>query len=343
MNASDIKEIMALLNTPKKIVIVSHRNPDGDAYGSSLALYHFLKKKNHNVSVISPNDCPSFLKWLPGQDEIVLLESQIEKGTALLKNADIVFTLDFNAFHRTGQKTEQVLENISPIFIMIDHHQAPDDYAKYIYSDTAKCSTCEMVYDFIEFLGELDTIDEKIATCIYTGIMTDTGSFRFPTTTSRTHTITAKLLNLGANNATIYNQVMDVNSYNRMQLLGRALDNMKIIPDCKTAYITLSQSELNKYKFQKGDTEGFVNYALSLKGIVFAVIFIEDRKQGIIKMSFRSKGKFSVNKFARTYFNGGGHDNAAGGRSEVTLAETVARFIEIVPKYKSDLEKSYEI
>lgn len=343
MNKRNISEISELLAEPKNIVIVSHRNPDGDAYGSSLAMYHYLKKQNHTVTVISPNDCPSFLKWMPAQEKIILFEQEVEKATKILQAAELVFTLDFNAFHRTGAKMQMALEKIKPIFIMIDHHQMPDDYATYMYSDVQKCSTCEMVYDFIELLGSVSEIDETIATCIYTGIMTDTGSFRFQSTTSRTHEITAELLEKGADNSKIYNRVMDVNSYNRMQLLGRALANMKVIEDSKTAYITLSQQELNRYHFEKGDTEGFVNYALSLKGVVFAVIFIEDRKQGIIKMSLRSKGKFSVNEFARTYFNGGGHTNAAGGRSEKRLRETVERFLKILPKYKTTLQESYEV
>jgi len=345
MNIDDIKAISKIIsptNGVKNIVIVTHRNPDGDAYGSSLALYHFLKKKNHEVTVISPNDCPNFLKWMPNQSEILLFEPNIEKATKRLEEAEIVFTLDFNAFHRTGDKMGKALEKIKPIFIMIDHHQSPDDYAKYTFSNINKSSTSEMIFDFIEHLGELNKMDKEIATCIYTGIMTDTGSFRFPSTTSRTHKIAASLLDSGADNAKIYNSVMDVNSYNRMQLLGRALENTKVLKDLNTAYITLSQKELNKYNFEKGDTEGFVNYALSLKGIVFAVIFIEDRQQRIIKISFRSKGTFSVNEFARAHFNGGGHTNAAGGRSDDVLHKTIARFLSIVPNYKNELLQSYE-
>jgi phosphoesterase RecJ-like protein len=345
MKTEDIKAISELIspdNGAKNIVIVTHRNPDGDAYGSSLALYHFLNKYNHKVTVISPNDCPNFLKWMPSQENILLFEPNIEKATERLKEAEIVFTLDFNAFHRTGNKMENVLEQINPVFIMIDHHQLPDNYAKFTFSDVKKSSTSEMIFDFIAHLNQLDKIDKDIATCIYTGIMTDTGSFRFPSTTSRTFKIAAVLLEKGANNTQIYNRVMDVNSYSRMQLLGRALENMKVLEDLKTAYITLSQKELNKYKFEKGDTEGFVNYALSLKGVIFAVIFIEDRQQRIIKISFRSKGKFSVNEFARKHFDGGGHTNAAGGRSEDTLHKTVERFLNLVPKYKKELLQSYE-
>jgi len=343
MKIEEIKQIKLLLSEPKKIAIVCHRNPDGDAYGSSLALFHFLNKLNHEVTVVSPNDCPSFLKWMPSQDKIILFENNEEQASAILENAEIVFTLDFNAFHRTGSKMEVCLEKIKPIFIMIDHHQQPDDYAKFMFSDVNKCSTCEMIYDFIEDLDELSKMDSEIATCIYTGIMTDTGSFRFPSTTSRTHLITADLLKNGASNSIIYNQVMDTNSVSRMKLLGRALANLVILEKYNTAYISLSQSDLNQFNFQKGDTEGFVNYALSLKGIVFAVIFIEDKMQNIIKMSFRSKGTFSVNEFARKHFSGGGHTNAAGGRSEYSLKKTIHKFINIVPKYKTDLEKSYEI
>lgn len=336
-----INQVKEILQTKKKIAIVCHRNPDGDAYGSSLALYHYLKEK-HDVMVISPNDCPNFLKWLPGEKDIIILEQQEDKASKILNESDVVFTLDFNALHRTGDKTEKVLQKINPIFIMIDHHQQPDDYAKIQFSDTKKSSTCEMVYDFIADLGDSDKINKEIATCIYTGIMTDTGSFRFPSTTAHTHLIVADLLQKGANNAKIYNNVMDNNSLDRMKLLSKALDNLILLKDYKTAYITLSQKELNKFNFEKGDTEGFVNYALSIKDVVFAVIFIEDKQQGIIKMSFRSKGKFSVNEFARKHFNGGGHTNAAGGRSTISLNKTVSKFLELLPEYKSQIKNSYE-
>jgi len=336
-----INEVKEILKDKKKISIVCHRNPDGDAYGSSLALYHFLKDK-HDVTVISPNDCPNFLKWLPGEKDIVILEKNIDKATKILKDSDVVFTLDFNALHRTGSTTQKVLENIHPTFIMIDHHQQPDAYAKIQFSDTTKSSTCEMVYDFIDDLGDSNKINKEIATCIYTGIMTDTGSFRFPSTTPKTHRIVANLLEKGADNAKIYNNVMDNNSLDRMKLLSKALGNLELLKEYKTAYITLSQDELNHFNFEKGDTEGFVNYALSIKDVVFAVIFIEDRQQGIIKMSFRSKGKFSVNEFARKHFNGGGHTNAAGGRSEETLHKTVSKFLKILPKYKHEILNSYE-
>ncbi len=342
MNLEQIKDIKQLLSQPKKIVIVSHRNPDGDAYGSSLALYLYLLKFNHQVTVVSPNDCPNFLKWMPAQDKIVIFEKEEKKGSKLLEEADVIFVLDFNAFHRVGVKMQVVLEKIKPIFIMIDHHQQPDDFAKYTYVDPEICSTSQMIYQFLDKLDHLDFIDENIATCLYTGILTDTGSFRFPSTTSLTHRIVAHLIDCGANGASIYNNIHDVNSYSRLQLLGRALKNMKVVDSCHMAYITLSQKELSEFSFKKGDTEGFVNYALSIKNVIFAAIFIEDKKQKIIKISFRSVGSFSVNDFARNHFNGGGHVNAAGGRSDESLINTISNFLKIVPDYRNELKKSYE-
>jgi phosphoesterase RecJ-like protein len=342
MNLQDFQDIKQLISNPKKIVIVSHRNPDGDAYGSSLALYHFLLQLNHQVTVVSPNDCPEFLKWLPGENEIVIFEKEETKATEILEDAEIIFTLDFNALHRVGNRMQIVLEKVTSIFVMIDHHQQPDAYAKFIYVDPMVCSTSQMLYQFIDKLEMLDLINKDIATCLYTGILTDTGSFRFSLTTSTTHRIVANLLDAGANNSEIYNAIHNVNTFDSLQLLGKALQNMKVIQKYHTAYITLSQNDLSQFNYQKGDTEGFVNYALSLKNIIFAVIFIEDKKQGIIKMSFRSSGNFSVNDFARNHFDGGGHINAAGGKSEKTLQETVAKFLEILPDYQKDLKESNE-
>ncbi len=336
MKTDDIKQIKTLLQSPKAIVIIPHKNPDGDAIGSTLGLYHYLKQYNHNASIIAPNDYPEFLKWMPEESEILKYESDKTECDTLIKNAEIIFTLDFNSLGRIGDMEEEV-SNASGIKIMIDHHQQPDDYASYMYSDVTMSSTCEMVFNFIEMLGDVNKIDSKIATCLYTGIMTDTGSFRFPSTTSATHAIIGQLIQKGANNSEIHNNIYDTNSYNRLQLLGRALSNLKVIPEYRTAYITLSQEELNSYNFKKGDTEGFVNYGLSLQGIIFAAIFIESHQEEIIKISLRSKGDFSVNEFARSHFNGGGHTNAAGGKSELSLEDTVDKFISILPNYKKDL------
>ena len=343
MTNTQISEIKDLLSTPQNIVIIPHRNPDGDAIGSSLAMFHFLKNK-HDVTVVSPNDYPAFLKWLPSDKNAVrFFDKQNSQSKKALENASIIFLLDFNALHRLGSDMEKTVEKFDGTFIMIDHHQQPDDITEYIYSDTSVCSTSQMVYHFLEKLEAVSKINADIATCLYVGIMTDTGSFRFPSTTSTTHRIIADLIDKGANNAEIHNNVYDVNSYGRLQLLGRALSNLKVETDYRTAYITLSQAELDEFNFQKGDTEGVVNYALSLDGIIFAAIFIEDVEQKIIKMSLRSKGSFSVNQFARNHFNGGGHDNAAGGRSEVSLDETVSNFLSLLPTYKIELIQSDEV
>lgn len=336
MKKQDIASIKQLLSTKKKIVIVPHKNPDGDAIGSTLGLYHYLIKSDHKVNVLVPNDYPSFLKWIPGNETILKYDYQSGVCDALIKDADIIFTLDFNAFHRTGDM-ESVLTESNGLKIMIDHHQAPDDYATYMYSDVSMSSTCEMVYHFIDMLGNADAVDSNIATCLYVGIMTDTGSFRFPSTTNTTHNIVAKLIERGANNSDIHNNVYDTNSYERLQLLGCALSNLKVIPELRTAYITLSQNELQKYNYKKGDTEGVVNYGLSLDGIVLAAIFIEDRNEGIIKISLRSKGNFSVNEMSRAHFGGGGHTNAAGGKSYLSLEKTVEKFISILPTYNKAL------
>lgn len=336
MDKQDILDIKQLLSTPKKVVIVPHKNPDGDAMGSSLAVLHYLEKLNHDVQVIAPNDYPTFLKWLPGDEHVVTYESSIDRSNTLITNADVIFTLDFNALHRTGDMAT-VLENSKGIKIMIDHHQQPDDYATYVYSDVSICSTCQMVYHFLEMLEAKESINADIATCLYTGIMTDTGSFRYRSTTSTTHRVIADLIDKGADNAQIHSNLYDTNSYNRLQLLGCALNNLKVIPELRTAYITLSQRELNKYNFKKGDTEGVVNYGLSLEGVVFALIFIEHQQESIIKISLRSKGDFDTNEFARKHFNGGGHVNASGGRSTLSLRETIENFIAILPSYKKDL------
>jgi len=338
MTKSDISDIKQLLSNPKQIVIVPHKNPDGDAIGSSLALYHYLIAKDHKVTVIAPNDYPEFLKWIPGESHIIIHEVETEKANTLIAQAELIFTLDFNALHRTGAM-EHPLSKAKATKILIDHHQQPDNYAKYIYSDVTICSTCQMVYHFFEMLDDKKSINSKIATCLYVGIMTDTGSFRFSSTTATTHRVIADLIDKGAVNAEIHNQVYDNNSYDRLQLLGVALNNLKVVPDLNTAYISLSQRELNKHNFTKGDTEGVVNYGLSIKGVKFAAIFIEHKQEGIIKISLRSKHNFDVNEFAREHFEGGGHINAAGGRSNLSLSETITKFVSLLPQYKKALKE----
>lgn len=336
-----IEQISDLLSRKRQIAIVSHRNPDGDAYGSSLGLYHFLKKKGHNVNFVTPNDSPDFLKWMPGVKEILIFEENQAAATEVLQRAEIIFALDFNALNRVGSEMQAVLEKIDPVYVLIDHHPDPDDFADFSFVDVKICSTSQMIYQLIAALGELDLLDKEMASCLYAGILTDTGSFRFPNTSGDTHRIAAHFLDLGIEHTKIYGLIYE-NSFDRLKLLGKAINNLVYLKDYRTAYITLSNHELNKFNYQKGDTEGLVNYALSLTDVIFAAIFIEDKQQGIIKISFRSKGNFNVNELSRAHFNGGGHVNAAGGRSENQLNETVAGFLGILPKYKDLLMQGHE-
>ncbi len=336
MNSEITSTVKNLLASSQKIVIVGHKNPDGDAIGSCLGLSIFLKQLGHQADVIMPNDFPDFLKWLPEVDSIIVHEKEVEKSKAAIKAAAIICTLDFNSLDRIGD-LQPLLEESEAAFIMIDHHQQPADYAVATYSDVSMSSTSQMVFHFIEALDGLDFLSEEIATNLYTGIMTDTGSFRFSSTTPTTHRVVAKLIEAGANGAIIHQKIYDTNSPERMKLLGVALNNLNILTEFNTAYITLTQKELDAHNFKKGDTEGFVNYALSVKGVVFAAIFIENKQESIVKISFRSKGSFSVNDFARNHYQGGGHINAAGGKSSQSLNKTISEFISILPRYKNEL------
>ena len=336
MNFAHIQSLKELLNRPQRIVLVPHKNPDGDAIGSTLALWHLFRELRQEVTLISPNDFPEFLKWMPGSQEIVIFEKQREEALKRIDEAALVFTLDFNALDRCGLMQEP-LQHASADFVMIDHHQSPGNYAKFTYSNPQMSSTCEMVYHFIRALGEEPRINASIATCLYAGILTDTGSFKFDSTTPTTLRVAAALMEIGAPHSLIHREIYDTNRPERLQLLGCALQNLVILKAYRTAYITLSQEELNRHDFRKGDTEGFVNYGLSLKDVVLAAIFIENRDEGIIKISLRSQGAFSVNEMARSHFEGGGHTNAAGGRSQESLEATVRRFESVLAAYKDQL------
>ncbi len=334
MNKNDIEEVKSLIASPKKISIIPHRNPDGDAMGSTLGLYHILKQLDHDVTVISPNAFPDFLAWMPGSNQVVVFEENRKKAAEILQQSDLVFTLDFNVLSRTGDQMTSVLEGLSTTYIMIDHHQMPANYARYTFSDTTYGSTCELLYMLLQKLELNSLINKEVANCIYTGIVTDSGSFRFPKTTAQTHQVVAALIEKGVDNPEVHNALFNNSSYNRLQLLGRALQNMVILPEYKTSYLYLTEAELNQFQHRKGDTEGFVNYGLSIDGIDFTAFFTENKEEGIIKISFRSQGNVDVNEFARTYFEGGGHINAAGGKSTLSLEETLERFKNIVTTAK---------
>ena len=313
-----------IISTQKKIVIIPHRNPDGDALGSALALKHFLEAKKHKVNIVSPNDYPTFLKWLPGESDIIKFSKKPSIARDKINNAELIFGLDFNSLSRI-QDLSEIVKKTNVDKIMIDHHESPEFFANLNYSDPSMSSTCEMVYNIIN-ASDSKLLDKKIACCLYTGIMTDTGSFRYPSTTSKTHQVVSHLLSLGANSSEIHQKIFDSSSMSRIKLLGISLSNLVKIPDLPVVYITLSKQELVLCDFKKGDTEGFVNYGLSLKGVNFSCMMIENENEGKIKMSFRSQGNFSVDNFARNYFNGGGHLNAAGGVSTESLGKTIIRF-----------------
>ncbi|MDC1492931.1 bifunctional oligoribonuclease/PAP phosphatase NrnA [Flavobacteriaceae bacterium] len=332
----NIKELKSKLQSSKRIIVIPHKNPDGDAIGSCIAINELLKSLGHKSSIISPNNFPDFLKWMDDKNEIKIYENDPELNNKEILNSDLIFTLDFNSLSRIGLMGDSVNES-NAIKIMIDHHQKPDEYAKYIYSDVNMSSTCEMVYHFITELSLNNKITPKIASALYTGIMTDTGTFKFPLTTDVTHSVVSELIKKGANGNRINNLVYDNNSYEKVLLLSHTLSSMVVDMNYKTAYMYLTQESLNKFNFKKGDTEGFVNYGLSIKGVNFSAIFIENDVDKIIKISFRSKGNFDVNNFSRCNFNGGGHINAAGGFSKESLNDTILKFKNLLPKYKTKL------
>lgn len=331
-----IKQLKDILSSPKKLVIIPHRNPDGDAIGSCLGLSHIAKQLGHTTTVIAPNDFPNFLAWMPDTENILVYESNRSVAQKEINDADYIFTLDFNALHRTGDEMGMFLGTVTKPFIMIDHHQMPDNYAMLTFSDTSFGSTCELLFSLVDQMGFADKITKEAATCIYTGIVTDSGSFRFPKTSAHTHQTVARLIEKGIDNPSIHNALFDNSSYNRLQLMGRALQNLRMLPGTKSSYLFLNEKDLNEFTHQKGDTEGFVNYGLSIEGIDLTAFFIERRDEGIIKISFRSQGNFDANQFARRYFEGGGHINAAGGKSSLSLEETIKKYIDIVTHHKQE-------
>ncbi len=338
MNSKQVQELKALLSSPKKIVIVTHWSPDGDAMGSSLGLYNYLTKKKHQVTVITPNDYPSFLEWLPGNKKVINFSEKAKPAKAAVAKANIIFCLDFNSLKRIDTLGEEV-GKAKAVKCMIDHHLQPEDFAAFMLHDVKACSTCELVYDFIELMEDKKYLTKDIANCLYTGIMTDTGSFRFPSTQAKTHRIIADLIEAGAENSSIHERIYDDNTEDKLRLLGFCLEEkLTVLKEFCTAFFHLREDELRRFHYKKGDTEGLVNYALSIKGIRFAAFFVE--RDGIIKTSFRSKGDFNVNLFARKHFNGGGHANAAGGMSDLTLDESIIKFVSVLADYKNELNPS---
>jgi phosphoesterase RecJ-like protein len=331
-----IEQFFPNLTKPFKGVITCHQKPDGDAMGSSLALYHFLKQMGHDVKVISPTNWANFLDWMPSVNEVIDFESNRAASTQIINDADYIFCLDFNILHRT-KNLEPIIVDSKAVKILIDHHQQPD-IASFGFgiSDVKMSSTCEMIYDFIVQSGHSNLINLDIAACIYTGLMTDTGSFRFPSSTSSVHKIVAHLKELGLQHSIIHENIYDQGSEARLKFMGNAfLYRMQVFPELNTALMAIPKTDIYKFDLKTGDTEGLVNYLLSIQGIKFAAIVIDREEER--KWSFRSKGVFDVNIFARTHFEGGGHANAAGGRSSKSVEETASDFIEIIKIYKNQL------
>jgi bifunctional oligoribonuclease and PAP phosphatase NrnA len=336
----NLEELKRILSSPKRVVIIPHQKPDADALGSCLALSSYLLKLQHQVQVIAPTDYPHFLAWMSGNEKVLVFEPKKEKVVeGMILNADVIFCLDFSDLARIIPLDKWVNASTATK-VMIDHHIDRKPFAAYELWNHHAAATAELVYDFIEMMGHKHLIDIAIAECIYAGIMTDTGSFKYPSTTSKIHRTIADLIDIGVYHAKIHHLIYDTNSENRLRLTGFALkERLTILWEYKTAYFYLSASDLKTYQYQTGDTEGLVNYALSLDGIIFATIIIEDIDK--IKLSFRSIGNFPANDFARNHFDGGGHKNAAGGRvAKGKLDEVIQKFVNLLPQYKDKLLES---
>lgn len=332
-----IDQFFPLLNTPAKAVVTMHQKPDGDAMGAALGLYHFLVAQGYEATVISPTNWADFLDWMPGIDTVVDFEQQKERSLELIRSAHIIFCLDFNILHRTKNMETPLLE-ADCIKVLIDHHEQPQaDAFTYGISDTSKSSTCEMVYDFILASGHKNLLNTTIGQCLYTGVMTDTGSFRFPATSASVHRMVADLKDLGLKHTLIHENIYDNFLENRLRFIGFALVNrMEVFYEYNTALMYITKADLQRYTIKTGDTEGLVNYLLTIQGIRFGALVID--REGERKWSFRSKGAFDVNSFARKHFNGGGHVNAAGGGSYDSLEANLQRFKEVIKEYQNQLQ-----
>lgn len=324
-------EIKAILQVPNDVVIFTHRNPDGDAIGASLALYHYLNTLGHTVKIVCPSEHPEFLSWMKGVDDIIVYDIDEEASKNAVENSKVFFCLDFNALDRIDKIGELFQAKEKVTSIMIDHHLLPEGFCDYIISDTTASSTCEMIYDFICNLGDKEAIDKTIAECIYTGILTDTGSFKY-STSPKLFRIVADLIELGVDDYKLQDLIFNSLKEKHLRLLGHCLNNrMEILPEFHTGIITLTKEDYTNFDIQRGDTEGIVNYLLKIKDLKVAAFIME--QPTIVKISLRSKDDFSVQEIAKRHFRGGGHKNAAGGASFQPLATTVKKFKEVLPKY----------
>ena len=324
----DTQALKDFLDSPQKIVITTHANPDADALGSSLGLHHYLQRNGHDVYTIVPNSYPEFLQWMPGNDEVINFEESREKSTQIINESNLLFCLDFSGFSRIKDMAGIAADTKAKV-ALVDHHLNPEITPDFNFWNDGAAATAELIFDLICGLSNQEAIDANIAECLYAGIMTDTGSFKHPSTSSKIHRTVASLIDLGADVNKVSRLIYDTNSLNRLKFLGNALaEKLTVLEQYQLAYFVIAESDFRQFDLKQGDTEGLVNYALSIKGIVIAAIIIERGNE--IKLSFRSVGDYAVNTFAERYFQGGGHKNAAGGSSDSPLVETEKTFIELV-------------
>lgn len=337
MHQLDLDPIKALLAQPKKIAITAHQRPDGDAIGSSMGLYHSLKNLGHSPTVIMPTEYPANLKWLPDDEKVVIAEEELPKANAIIAEAELIFCLDMNDLKRIAPINEAVEASSIPV-IMMDHHLDPKGFHTYAYWDDHAASTAEMVYRLMRDAGLTNAVDKAAAQAMYMGILTDTGSFRFPAVTADLHRIVADLMDKGAKPNVAYEHIFNNDSPRRLTLLGHVLnERMTLMPELHTAIITLPREDYERFDIQSGETEGFVNFPLSVKGINLSVLMAEWEDK--VKMSFRSRGSFPANELAGN-FNGGGHKNAAGARAQGTLEEVKSQVLRLVNDHKEQLDYS---
>ncbi|HOZ52071.1 MAG TPA: DHH family phosphoesterase [Chitinophagaceae bacterium] len=336
----NLTELVDILATPQKIAITYHHNPDADALGSSLGLCQYLQSKGHQCQVISPNSIPDFLMWMPQSASVLIYEDSKTEVEKILDDSTVLFSLDYNQYSRT-HALGPALSAFVGTTVLIDHHLFPDPDFEFGLSLPSKSSTCEMVYDFINLNDDNMLITTDIAKCLYAGAMTDTGSFKFSCTTAGVHLMVADFMHKGLDTTPIHQAIFDTYEENRLRFLGYVLSEKMIVnADLHAAIIPINKEDMNRFQLKTGDTEGIVNFPLSIKDIIFST-FISERDNEI-RMSFRSKGRFDVNQFARTYFNGGGHANAAGGRSNQSLTDTIETYNNALSQIENQLKQCYK-
>ena len=338
MNTKDYNGLEYYIKGAESLVLCTHSNPDGDTLGSCLGLYHFFTSFGIKCQIISPETSPDFLNWMPGYDQVCIYQDNIQKADEILLKADVIFHVDYNAFHRTGEQLSKALEKaVHANHIIIDHHPNPDKVFKAYVSDISACSTAQLAYQLTQEMSKGSLLNKEAATCFYVGLITDTGSFSYGMADEKPYLIAAQLVKAGIDDKWIHEKIYSNNTQNRLKLLGYALsEKLVVIKEQEWAYISLTKGELDKYNYQAGDTEGLVNYALSIEGVNAAVLLTD--KKNKIRLSFRSKGNFAINGIANNNFDGGGHLNAAGGNSILSMDETIEKLKKVMSSHIDDLK-----